>query len=277
MRSWTLVKAIVDELPADWAPLVEAFREAGVEGTVEFESPPSLGGYAFESNQVEALSATLLAAGASRIECEEIEEVNWAESWKQFFKPRRIGSRIVVRPTWEPFTCNEQDIEIVIDPGQSFGTGDHPTTRMCLELIESLPLKDARVADIGCGSGILTIALAKLGASSIYAVDSEAIAVEATLANLARNGCNAQVVHGRGFHDLQSGAAFDMIASNLISAALIALCPMAAQRLKQGGAWIVSGIIYDNWDDVQFAVSRAGFSVETQMREDGWVAAILRI
>jgi ribosomal protein L11 methyltransferase len=108
-----------------------------------------------------------------------VSEENWAEAWKQHYHPLRVGQRIVVRPTWEPADLKPDDIEIALDPGMAFGTGTHPTTQLCLEAIEDWMPPGQSVLDLGCGSGILSIAAAKLGASNIFAIDVDPVAVEA--------------------------------------------------------------------------------------------------
>jgi ribosomal protein L11 methyltransferase len=200
-----------------------------------------------------------------------VPEVDWAEAWKQFFVPRTVG-RFFVRPSWEEAPVPEGLVEIVLDPGQAFGTGDHPTTRMCLELVGETVTAGARVADIGSGSGILSIAAAKLGAE-VEGVDLDAPSVEAARENAARNGVSAEFRLGTGFEPLEG--TYDVVLSNIISAALIGLAPVTAARVRPGGAWIVSGVIQDNWADVLSAAEAAGFRLDRRLEEGEWVAARL--
>lgn len=279
MSRWIMVRAELREAPADWAPLIEVFREHGIEGTVQEDSPPSLAGYLAESqtdeSQLNALCDDLVEAGAESIWREAIDEVDWAEAWKQFFKPMRLGRRLVIRPEWETFEAEADDIVIVLDPGQAFGTGDHPTTRMCLELLDALDLHGLDVADIGCGSGILAVAACRLGARSVVGVDIDGVAVEASAENAARNGVSFDVLAGKGFEPLPSEATYDLVVSNIISAALIVLAPEASRRVRPGGRWVVSGVIRNNWPDVAAAAERAGFQVDDVREEGDWVAASL--
>lgn len=274
-----MVRAELREAPADWAPLIEVFRAHGIEGTVQEDDPASLAGYVAESqtdeSMLNALCDDLVAAGADAIWREAIDEIDWAEAWKQFFKPMRVGRRIVVRPAWEPFDAKSDDIVLVLDPGQAFGTGDHPTTRMCLELLDGLDLRDLDLADIGCGSGILSVAACRLGARSVVGVDIDGVAVEASLENAARNEVTFETLAGKGFEPLPPGATYDIVVSNIISAALIVLAPETARRVRPGGRWIVSGVIRGNWPDVRHAAERSGFRVETVLEEGDWVAASL--
>lgn len=275
MKTWTLVRAVLDEAPADWSAWAEIFAEYGVNGTVQEDQPPSLGGYLYEGVDVGGLVSALQEAGAVRVDCEVIEEEDWAIAWRKFFVPRRVGTRFVVRPVWEPYELGEEDIEIVLDPGQAFGTGDHPTTRMCLALLEKVVRPGASVADIGCGSGILAVGACKLGASPVLGVDCDAASVDASRENAERNGVTYQVFIGSGFDPLPSGA-FELVVSNIISAALIRLAPEASERVKSGGAWIVSGVIHQNWAEVLAAAEQCGFTLKEKQEEGDWIAATFR-
>jgi ribosomal protein L11 methyltransferase len=232
---------------------------------------------------VEALKSDLLAAGATGVQSRDLVEVNWEENWKQFFKPRRVGRRFVVRPTWESVELDKDDLEIVLDPGQAFGTGDHPTTRMCLELLEDAVKPGDTVADIGCGSGILSVGAAKLGARRVVAIDIEPISVEVAKENAAMNGVTIEAIVGVGVRSLPSSrwptpdsATYDVVVSNIISATLIAIAHEIAQVVRPDGKWIVSGIIEANWPDVLSASERAGFNLVKMIQEDDWIGAEFR-
>lgn len=274
---WTEVKAWLPEKPADASIWHQIFDDHGIPGTVEEEDPPTLSGYLApqDAGQADALIKSLLAAGATKVETKEVAETNWAETWKEFFRPWRIGRRFVVHPTWESFAAEPDDIVLVLDPGQAFGTGDHPTTRLCLGLLEDFPPQDQDVADIGCGTGILAIAAGKLGARRIDAVDVEASAVEAARENAIRNEVPMTVERGLGFDPLPPRRNYDLVLSNILSSALIALAPDASQRIRPGGAWVVSGVIERNWPDVQTAAEANGFRVGEVRQEGDWIAARL--
>lgn len=277
MSEWLLVRAVLAQEPEDWSRWAHIFACHGQEGTVQTDEPPSLSAYLppAEHGQFEALRADLLAAGASRVESELVPEEDWAEGWKQFFHPVRIGNQIVVRPSWEEADLRPGDLEIVLDPGQAFGTGDHPTTKGCLILLEGRRPAGLDVADIGSGSGILSIAAAKLGAKRVVAVDSDPVSVESSQENAARNQVVVHVRVGLGFDPIANDETFDLVLSNIISAALIRLAPEASRRVRPGGRWIVSGIIRDNWAEVQAAAARVGFRVEEELLEGDWIAASL--
>lgn len=250
----------------------------GIPGTVITEQPVAIGGYAYEPDDetISLLKSTLFERGASSVSISQVEEEEWSESWKQFFKPRRIGKRFWVRPTWEESEAQPGDLEIVLDPGQAFGTGDHPTTRMCLELLENAVSPGDAIADVGCGSGILSVGACLLGAGSVIASDIDKASVESAEENATRNNVKYTALEGKGFQVYEPSAVFDGVVSNIISAALIALAPEAHQRVKPGGWWIVSGIIQDNWPDVLATAQSVGFALDERLEEDQWVAARFR-
>lgn len=275
MKTWTLVRVVFESAPLDWAIWAEVFAEHGVPGTVQEDTPPSIGGYLYEGQGVPQLVSALHRAGALRVDCQDIEEEDWSVAWRKFFVPRRVGKNFVVRPVWEPYELGSKDIEIVLDPGQAFGTGDHPTTRMCLELLENESLTGKAVADIGCGSGILSVGAVKLGAASVVGVDTDAASVDSSRENAERNAVSYAVFQGAGFDPLPPGN-FEVVISNIISAALIRLAPKAAERVAAGGAWIVSGVILSNWPEVHDAAEACGFTLEQKLEEGDWIAATFR-
>lgn len=273
--SWIQVFAEFPECE-DLSPYIEIFRDFGIENTLENDC--SLTGALPEVPGVETrvaeLTAALETAGALKVLSHELPEENWELAWRQFFKPRRIGHSIVVRPTWEAFESAPDDVVLVLDPGQAFGTGDHPTTRLCLELLETAELTGAAVADVGCGSGILSIAAIKLGARHVLAIDIEPISIEVTRQNAALNAVSLQAEVAEGLPpEVVGERVFDVVISNIISAILIRLARDVYAVTKPGSRWIVSGIIVQNWPDVLSAAETAGFSLENRLEEDGWVAA----
>ena len=277
MRVWLEVKAVLPAVPEDWSAWAYVFEKHDLLGTVQTDDPPTMSAYLApgQEGNLDALKSDLLRFGALDVVTKDVAEEDWAESWKQFFKPRRVGRNLVVRPTWEPFEVAPGDLEIVLDPGQAFGTGDHPTTRGCLALLEDTPVTGREVADIGCGSGILAVAACRLGAKSVVAVDSDPVSVEASVDNANRNGVQFEALVGLGFDPLPADATYDLVLSNIISAALIKIAPDAGRRVRPGGQWIVSGIIEANWQDVKAAAEKAGFRTDEQILEGDWVSARL--
>ena len=186
----------------------------------------------------------------------------------------------MIQPSWEAAIQNPKskiqnsDVIITLDPGQAFGTGDHQTTRLCLELLEQAEPRGKTVADIGCGSGVLAIAAAKLGAANVIATDIDEQSVEITRENVKLNDVQINAQLAAGFDAIDEPR--EIALSNIISATLIRLAPHAARVVKSRGKWIVSGIIEQNWPDVLAAAEQAGFELEQKMKEDEWVGATFR-
>ena len=217
--------------------------------------------------------AALLDIGVSEVSAKPLVEVDWENEWKKFFKPRRVGENFVVRPTWETFEASESDKVIVLDPGQAFGTGDHPTTRNCLAFLEKYVAPGLDVLDLGCGSGILAVGAKLLDAGEVCAIDIDPISIEVAKENFERNQVDVLTAVGDVL-SLQFEAEWDIVVSNIISATLINLAPDAAYALRPGGKWIVSGIITQNWADVKVAAEKQGMTYIEQIEEDGWVAGV---
>ena len=273
--NWILIKAKQTPAPADWSPIINTFRDYGIENTLE-EANGITGCYVDVDGvrtQIESLRTALLALGVDDVIDEPFVEVDWENEWKKFFKPRRVGSHFVVRPTWESFDALPGDKVIVLDPGQAFGTGDHPTTRMCLEYLEMQVAPSNSVLDLGCGSGILAVGAKLVGAGETLAIDIDPIAVEVAKENITRNNVEVKTAVGDVL-ELQLESRWDIVVSNIISATLINLAPDAAYALRPGGKWIVSGIITQNWSDVKKAAEKSGFTYIEHREEDGWNAGV---
>lgn len=277
MTAWIEVRAVFAEAPEDWSPVIELLREHGCENSLQEDSPPAITTCVADlpgSDQMIAdLQDGLTQLGAKAVVARPAPDTDWAEIWKEHFKPRRVGAHLVVKPSWETFEADPGDLVIELDPGQAFGTGEHPTTRGCLELMEDMQLAGKRVADLGCGSGILSIAAVLLGASQVAGVDIEPVAVEVARANAADNRVDIAFVTGDSLGALGPGP-WDVVLSNLVSATLISVSRFVADALVPGGQWLVSGILDPNWDDVKGAAHRAGFEIAAELREDGWVTAV---
>jgi len=270
--SWIEVKATFDS-GQDLSPYVDIFGEYGIENTLE--EGASLTGCLVSvdgsAERIEELAAALTTAGAREVTTRDLAEDNWEIAWRQFFKPRRIGTRFLVRPTWEEAEPAPDDLVIVLDPGQAFGTGDHPTTRLCLELMEGVQIAGRRVLDVGCGSGILSVGACLLGAKKVMAIDIDPIAVEVAKENRDLNQVQFDAAVGEGLDGLKGD--WDVAISNIISATLVRIACDVRDVLVDGGRWVVSGVIVDNWPDVLMAAEKAGFRFVEKREEDGWVAA----
>jgi ribosomal protein L11 methyltransferase len=211
-----------------------------------------------------------------------VHEADWAEAWKAHFPVLRVGRRLVIRPTWRRHRRQPDDVVLALDPGMAFGTGLHPTTRLCLAGVEAIAdrglIEGARVLDIGCGSGILAIAAAKLGAAEILGVDTDPIAIEATDANAARNQVGGgsrgrrSVVRAR-VGSLPSGESpFDVVLANLIAGLLVTLAEQLRDEVRPGGVLLASGIFMDREPDVRSAFESVGLDVRERTSEGEWVA-----
>lgn len=204
-----------------------------------------------------------------------VHEEDWATAWKAYFPVLRIGRHLVIRPTWRRHRALEGDVVIAMDPGMAFGTGLHPTTRLCLAALEPLAdrgvLDGARVLDVGCGSGILAIAAVRLGAASAFGVDTDPIAIESTAANARRNHLGRRVRARSG--SLPSGEApFDVVLANLIAGVLVPLAAGLHDELRPGGTLLASGIFIDRVGEVTDALEAAGLAITARTDEGDWVA-----
>ena len=204
-----------------------------------------------------------------------VEEADWADAWKAYFPVMRVGRRLVIRPTWRRHRRAPEDVVLALDPGMAFGTGLHPTTRLCLAGVETLAdrgiLPGARALDVGCGSGILAIAALKLGAASALGLDTDPIAIEATIANARRNALVRRLSAREG--SLPSGEApFDVVLANLIAGLLVPLARGLRDELRPGGVLLASGIFVDREGDVRAAFGAAGLEVTGRTVEGDWVA-----
>jgi ribosomal protein L11 methyltransferase len=214
-----------------------------------------------------------------------VHEADWANAWKAHFPVLRVGRRIVIRPTWRRHRRQPDDVMLVLDPGMAFGTGLHPTTRLCLASIESLADRGlivggvagagVRVLDVGCGSGILSIAAARLGAARVVAVDVDPIAVDATTANARRNRL-ARVIRAREGSVPTGEGPFDLVLANLIASLLVSLADGLVADLRPGGTLLASGIFANREAEVEAAYRARGMAVERRRAEGDWVALELR-
>jgi ribosomal protein L11 methyltransferase len=209
-----------------------------------------------------------------------VHEADWANAWKAHFPVMRIGRRIVIRPTWRRHRRRPGDVVLALDPGMAFGTGLHPTTRLCLAAIESLadrgvldPKGDrpARVLDVGSGSGILALAAARLGAGEVVAVDVDPIAVDATTANARRNRLSRVIRAQPGSVPTRRGP-FDLVLANLIASLLITLADGLVGELRPGGTLLASGIFANREAEVAAAFRARGLRPAGRWAEGDWVA-----
>lgn len=206
---------------------------------------------------------------------DNIAETDWAEAWKTYFYPQKIGKNIVVKPTWREYFASEGEIILEIDPGMAFGTGTHPTTSLCVNMIEKYLKPGDRFLDIGTGSGILMIAAAKLGAESVTGTDSDDTAVEIARKNLLLN----RIAEDK--FDLIAGnladavdRQFDVVVANILSEVIVVLLNRIEKILRNGGIFIGSGIVGKNTEKVVQKMRDSGFEIAEVRSDQEWIAAV---
>lgn len=207
------------------------------------------------------------------LEWKLVDDSDWKDNWKEYFKPAKISDRIVIKPTWEDYEKTGDELVIEIDPGMAFGTGSHPTTSLCVKFLERYlePGADA-VLDVGCGSGILSIASALLGAKTVLAVDIDPVAVDVTRQNVELNGLSSKIRTMEG--DLTKGLSerADIVAANLMADLVIRLSKDVAAHLKGKSIFISSGILIEKREAVAAAIEECGFRILDVMEEGEWCA-----
>ena len=196
----------------------------------------------------------------------------WENNWKQYFHTMEIGDRLVIKPKWEHYDNPDHKTVLSIEPGLAFGSGTHETTRLCLETLEPYITPDTTVLDIGCGSGILSIAALLLGAKQATAVDIDALAVKTARENGLENGFDAPTyqVYCGNLADRVTGK-FDVVVANIVADVIILFCKDVARFLNNGGVFITSGIIDTRESDVLEAFAQYGFHVRARHTNNGWV------
>lgn len=205
---------------------------------------------------------------------EILDNMDWANEWKKYFKVLKLGESIVIKPSWEEYEKNEGEIVIDIDPGMAFGTGTHASTAMCLKILEKQNVSGLDVLDIGSGSGILSIAAAKLRAKSVTAIDIDPVCVETTIENAELNNCADLIIAKEA--DLTKGldGKFDYVLINIIAEVIVHLLDYLHVNLKKGSKLILSGIIEENTDIVIDKLKERGYMVLELNRDSGWTSIL---
>lgn len=207
----------------------------------------------------------------------QVREEDWAEAWKRYFKPEHIG-KIVIKPSWEDYSPQSGEIIIELDPGMAFGTGTHPTTRICLELLQEIVSPHTEMLDVGTGSGILALAGAKLGAAKITAIDIDSVAVRVASENIRRNGMERQIqVYESNLLERALDFQYNLVVANIITNAILELVPQLAKVLKPGGIFLASGIIEERLPEVMESLSKQGFVSIKQVLAEGWAGLVVQL
>jgi len=209
-----------------------------------------------------------------------VHEEDWANAWKDYYHVTHIGQRLVIRPSWREYIPVNNEVVLELDPGMAFGTGLHPTTRMCLEQIEQRTLPGVRVLDVGTGSGILALAAAKLGAANVHCIDNSSVAVESAVANAETNHLSDRINVVLGVLDetesTRLSGQYDLVLANIIARVIGSIAPYLAQVLAPDGMLITSGIIEDRRHEAEQPLLAAGLKLIDQVMIDDWVTLIMQ-
>lgn len=211
-----------------------------------------------------------------KIECEGMNEEDWSESWKQYYKPIPLG-KVTIVPAWEDYEAKDGEIIIKMDPGMAFGTGTHETTRLVMRIMQDVIKGGERVLDVGTGSGILSVCASKLGAKTVNAYDIDPVAVKVARENATAGGCdNITVGVSDLLRDVDRREKYDVCLANIVADIIIRMMPDIGELLTEGAPLILSGIISERADEVKESVKANGFFVVREEKENDWVALMVK-
>lgn len=215
--------------------------------------------------------------GHGKVTISEVNEEDWASGWKKYYKPLQVSNKVWITPTWEEITENlDEKIVIELDPGMAFGTGTHPTTVMCIQSLEKVVKGNEEVIDVGCGTGVLSIAAAKLGANHVLALDLDEVAVKSAKLNTKINKVDTIVdVKQNNLLDYIENSA-DIIVANILADVIVRFTSDVARILKPNGKYITSGIIQAKADLVKDNLEEHGFVIEETLQIEDWIAYIAK-
>lgn len=272
---WDYVDDSVVELKNE-QPRVKVFMEESEESRAKTEELKECIS-ALKKNVAEGMFGEGADFGTLEITIDINDDTEWKDRWKEYFKPAKISESIVVKPTWEEYEKKDGELVIEIDPGMAFGTGTHETTSMCVKMMEKYMKSDDNVLDVGCGSGILSIAGALLGAEDILGVDIDPVAVEVSQENIELNKVDDRVKVQYG--DLTKGIDYraDMIVANLMADILLILTPDVAKHLKKDGIYILSGILLEKEQLIVKCLEENGFEVIEVMEDGDWCCPVAKL
>ena len=231
---------------------------------------------------LQSLKETRKDCGSLLMTMDDLQDADWENNWKQYYKPMEIGERLLVIPQWEKAEHGSR-IPLILDPGLTFGTGSHATTQLCLTALEKAVQGGEKVLDLGCGSGILSIAALKLGAKTAVAVDIDDKCLDVAYENAALNGIGKDIytvkvgdVLGDEALRTELGGGYDIVLANIVADVIIGLAPMARSLLAPGGLFLCSGIIDDRAEEVAAHLRKAGLEIAETRSDDGWFAYTCR-
>jgi ribosomal protein L11 methyltransferase len=210
---------------------------------------------------------------------DEVSSEDWEQSWKKYYHTFRVGDRLVIKPAWEDYVKNQDEIVIDIDPGMAFGTGIHASTRFCLVFLEQYLKGGEMIIDAGCGSGILSIAAAKMGAKHVYAMDVDEVAVRIAAENIKLNQLDDSIeVHEGNIVDKlrNEDMRADVVLANITAEVVYYLIPEAAKALSPGGYFFGSGIIEGRWPGIKQQLEDCGFQIEQILTDVDWIGVAAR-
>ena len=216
--------------------------------------------------------------GAGEIFTDNVNEEDWANNWKKYYKPTKIGNSIVIKPEWEEYSPSEGDLVIHMDPGMAFGTGNHETTSMCIENLEKYVSEKSTVFDIGCGSGILGIVASKLGAKNVVGIDIDEMAVKVANENIQKNNMQdiMTAIAGNMTDKIEEGAKADIVVANIIADIIMKMSGDVRKLLKDDGIFISSGIILAKVDEVLENLKDNGFEVVDVIKKGEWSCIVAK-
>jgi len=226
-----------------------------------------------------------LDAGRAEVTLAGVKEEEWANSWKQYFKPTHVSERLVIKPTWESYEPKPHETIIELDPGMAFGTGTHATTALCMRVLERVVKQGDRVIDVGTGSGILAVTAVKLGAEHVLALDLDPVAVTSAKENAALNGLTEQITVlksdllgalNTNEDQLPFKLPVQVVVANILAEIIMTFVEDVYEALQPGGVYVASGIITSKEKVVSDALTRAGFMLEDRYEEHDWVAIVAR-
>ena len=228
------------------------------------------------NEKMDELKEIGIDTGVAKVESEKMFEEDWANNWKKYYKPAKIGEKIVVKPIWEEYNPQGEELVIELDPGMAFGTGTHETTRMCIQSLEKYVKEDSTIFDVGCGSGILAIAAAKLGSKMAVGVDLDPVAVESAKENVGYNNLeNIQILYGNLVEVIDGKA--DIVVANIIAEVICILTEDVKRVLSNNGYFITSGIIHDRVDMVTKKLEETGFEIVEINKDGEWNCIVAKV